>query len=86
MYHRVTLHLPCKSVGYGASLWTNGYAKAYMLIMNELGIECGLVTGIAKNSTGSSGGHAWNYINLDGDYYMVDVTWDDPVEQAYINI
>ncbi|MCQ2082416.1 MAG: hypothetical protein MJZ11_12230 [Lachnospiraceae bacterium] len=56
----------------------SGYAKAYQLIMNELGIECGFVTGIGINYEGS-GPHAWNYINIDGKYYYVDVTWDDPI-------
>ena len=23
--------------------------------------------------------HAWNLIKLDGEWYQVDVTWDDPV-------
>ncbi len=55
-----------------------GYAKTYMLIMNKLGIECGYVTGTARNSE-MNGAHAWNYIKLDDGYYMVDVTWDDPV-------
>ena len=55
-----------------------GYAKAYMLILKELGIECGYVTGKARNSDGI-GNHAWNYIKLDDGYYMVDVTWDDPI-------
>ncbi len=55
-----------------------GYAKAYQLVMNQLGIECGFVTGTATDDTGSDG-HAWNYIKLDGEYYFVDVTWDDPV-------
>ena len=49
-----------------------------MLILKELGIECGYVTGKARNSDGI-GNHAWNYIKLDDGYYMVDVTWDDPI-------
>ncbi len=57
-----------------------GYAKAYMYIMNRLGIECGYVTGTGTDITSNSSGlHGWNYINLEGDYYMVDVTWDDPL-------
>lgn len=56
----------------------SGYARAYLLLMNRLGIECGFVTGIGTNDS-TSGDHAWNYIKLDGDYYFVDVTWDDPI-------
>lgn len=52
----------------------DGYAKAFHLLMNRLGIETGRVSGIADG-----GSHAWNYLVLDGDYYFVDVTWDDPV-------
>ena len=56
----------------------SGYAKAYQMIMNRLGIECGYVTGNATNSMGT-GAHAWNYVKIDGAYYYVDVTWDDPL-------
>lgn len=52
--------------------------KAYMYVMNKLGIECGYVSGVGSNLY-ASGPHAWNYLKLDGDYYMVDVTWDDPI-------
>ena len=51
-----------------------GYAKAYQLLLNRLGIEVGRVSGVA-----GGGSHTWNYIVLDGEYYYVDVTWDDPV-------
>ena len=54
-----------------------GYARAYQYIMKEMGIEC---TYIGGESHGE--GHAWNLIRLDGEYYYVDVTWDDPVPQA----
>lgn len=51
-----------------------GYACAYKLIMDKLGIECGIVSGYGKNAR-----HAWNYIRLGGRYYWVDLTWDDPL-------
>ena len=54
-----------------------GYAKAYQLILNEMGIECGLVTGTGITSTGG-GAHAWNYVVTDNVRHYVDVTWDDP--------
>lgn len=55
-----------------------GYSKAYKLILNRLNIECEVVSGTATNNMGM-GNHAWNYIKLDDGYYLVDVTWDDPV-------
>jgi len=48
-----------------------GYARAYQVIMNRLGYTCTYVRGDA------GGSHAWNYIELDGDGYFVDTTWDD---------
>lgn len=48
------------------------YAYAYKYIMNSLGIECYVTSSDAMN-------HAWNIINIDGSYYHVDCTWDDPV-------
>lgn len=50
-----------------------GYAEAYKLILDKLGIECGLCGGMASNES-----HAWNYVKLDGEYYWADLTWDDP--------
>lgn len=49
-----------------------GYAMAYQYLMELSGIECYMVESAAMN-------HAWNLIKLDGQYYHVDVTWDDPV-------
>lgn len=51
-----------------------GYAKAFQLLMNACNIDCIFVTG-----TGNGGGHGWNKVKLGGDWYNVDVTWDDPV-------
>lgn len=51
-----------------------GYTLAFEYIVKQLGFECAYVSGSV-----ASGSHAWNLIKLDGDYYYVDVTWDDPI-------
>ena len=56
-----------------------GYAKAFQYLMNEIGVENTIVIGTATNSKNETENHAWNYVNLDGKWYAVDVTWDDPV-------
>lgn len=56
-----------------------GYARAFKYILDGLGIESVLISGEATNSTGETENHAWNYVKLDGKWYAVDVTWDDPV-------
>ncbi|MDE6319573.1 MAG: hypothetical protein K2M22_07690, partial [Lachnospiraceae bacterium] len=50
----------------------NGYALAYKYLLNQVGIESYMVTSKSMN-------HAWNLVKLDGEYYHVDTTWDDPV-------
>ena len=60
------------------------YADAFEALCNMNGIECLAVYGDAKgivyaNQKPSWMGHEWNIVNLDGDYYHVDVTWDDPI-------
>lgn len=49
-----------------------GYAKAFKLILNQMGLECHYVTGVAGGDS-----HAWNCVKLDGEYYLFDTTWDD---------
>jgi len=52
-----------------------GYAKALQYLLQKCGVECAYVTGhILKEE---DGGHAWNMVKIDGDYYYVDTTWDD---------
>ncbi|MDK2807304.1 MAG: hypothetical protein PWP24_33 [Clostridiales bacterium] len=55
-----------------------GYAETYQLFMNLLGIKNTLISGYATNDAGTSS-HAWNRIKLGKYWYLVDVTWDDPV-------
>lgn len=49
-----------------------GYSRGFGYIMRLLGIESFYVTGEADG-----GPHAWNIIKLDGEFYHIDLTWDD---------
>lgn len=48
-----------------------GYAEAYMDLLNRAGVECIIVVSEEMN-------HCWNQVKIDGQWYNVDVTWDDP--------
>ena len=54
----------------------SGYAMAYLDIMTRLGIECRFVESQAMT-------HAWNMVNIDGNWYHVDLTHDDPTPDSY---
>lgn len=62
-----------------------GYAAGYNYVLRLLGVESRYMTGNVKKNlwdklfplTMKDGGHAWNLVKLDGDWYWVDVTWDD---------
>ena len=59
-----------------------GYARSFKYLMDELGIPCTLVIGTGTNSQGETENHAWNYIQLNGNWYAIDCTWDDPVSST----
>ena len=52
-----------------------GYAKAMQYLCDKAGIACMVVTG--ENTDGDS--HAWNVVEVDGEWYNLDCTWDDPI-------
>ncbi len=58
--------------GFNGLAVCDGYAKSYMTLSRLYNIPCVVVMGDA------GGGHAWNYVSLDGAWYAVDTTWDDP--------
>ena len=60
-----------------------GYASTFQLFMDMLDIECVTILGTANLDRGD---HAWNAVKLDGNWYMVDVTWDDPIHKNPDNI
>lgn len=49
----------------------DGYAKCFNVLAKRCGIESAKVNG---------NGHAWNIVRLDdGNYYHLDVCWEDPI-------
>lgn len=48
-----------------------GYALAYMDLMRAAGVDCYYLASDSLN-------HAWNMVEIDGSFYHVDATWDDP--------
>ena len=56
-----------------------GYAKAFKLFLDKMNIESIIACGTGTNSSGQVESHAWNYVLVDGIWYAIDVTWDDPI-------
>lgn len=56
-----------------------GYADAFKYFMDTMNILCVVVSGKATNSEGIIENHAWNYVQLNGVWYAIDCTWDDPI-------
>lgn len=56
-----------------------GYAKALKYLANSAGIKCEMMQGTATNSSGQTESHAWNCVKIDGIWYEIDATWDDPI-------
>jgi len=59
-----------------------GYTSTFQLFMDLLGIECITVHGTAYSKTEE---HAWNMVKLEGEWYCVDVTWDDPTTYSSVS-
>lgn len=49
------------------------YSEAFQTLCLYAGIKCTGVVGTA------GGGHKWNCVELDGEWYMCDITFDDPI-------
>ena len=73
------------AVLYGKAV-CQGYAEAFSYYMDVLGMENEMVTGTANNGNGLWIGHAWNKVKLDGNWYFIDVTWDDPLPDRGANV
>ena len=59
--------------GYGTC---NGYADAMAIFLNKINII---------NYKISNDEHIWNLVYLDGNWYHLDLTWDDPISEINVN-
>lgn len=50
----------------------DSYSKALVKLLNATGVDC-------TYYSSSEMYHSWNKVNMDGEWYFVDATWDDPV-------
>ena len=48
-----------------------GYTMAYRYLLNAVGIQSEEIISKEMN-------HCWNYVQLNGKWYHLDVTYDDP--------
>lgn len=51
-----------------------GYALTTLLLLEAAGVEARYISGEAGTAL-----HAWNLVKLDGSWYHLDTTWNDPV-------
>lgn len=74
--------------GYTALSFGTGicgaYAKAMQMLCEVSGLPCNLVLGEANGGASGWVGHAWNQVKIDGAWYQIDVTFDDPVGAAVL--
>lgn len=61
---------------YGIIVQQKGVCQSYTLAVSDLLNHLG-ITSISIGSPSMN--HVWNLINLDGNWYHLDATWDDPV-------
>ena len=57
----------------------DGYANAFKEMAEYAGFETVVITGVGIDSNNNVESHAWNQVKIDGKWYNIDVTWDDPV-------
>lgn len=55
-----------------------GYSRAMQLLCSYAGLQCVLIRG-----TSGGTGHMWNGVNIDGNWYHLDITWCDNTVPVY---
>lgn len=53
-----------------------GYAKTMKYLLDYINIDNIIVVGTANGDN-----HAWNLVNIGGEYYHIDATWNDPIRE-----
>ncbi|MEK5282701.1 MULTISPECIES: transglutaminase domain-containing protein [Paenibacillus] len=73
-YRKYTAYEGLKS----GSAVCQGYSLLTYKLLKEAGFSNKIVEGTAKQPGGRSQSHAWNLVLLEGRWYHLDTTWDDP--------
>lgn len=61
----------------------SGYAQSFKLLADRAGLESVYATGNVPPQPGVyATDHAWNLVNIDGSWVVVDPTWNDPGDQS----
>ncbi len=55
----------------------DGYSYAYEYLLQKAGIRSTIITGLAGDDEASAFPHSWNLVELGGEWYEVDATWND---------
>ena len=70
-----------KRTAYGALVERRavcqGYCVAFYRMLLEAGIDNRVIFGEGVGIDGKTASHTWNIVELYGEYYYVDITWDD---------
>lgn len=65
---------------YGSVIQKNatcsGYSYGFKYISDKAGLNVICVSGTATNYDGITGRHSWNLAYIDGEWKLIDVTWD----------
>lgn len=84
----VPYHQDIRSVLLNHQSVCSGYAKTFQYFCKLAGIPCTTVNGYAYEDGDTRNTHAWNLVNIKGNYYWVDVTWGDSyvtTGEEYVN-
>lgn len=77
LHDGIKVHSAASVFKHGIAI-CQGYAESFDILAKAAGLETQIVTGDAC-SDGTWDSHAWNIVKVDGRYYHVDTTWDDPM-------
>lgn len=61
-----------------------GYARAVQLLLSYAGMKSAVIRGVSENQR-----HMWNVVQVEGDWYHLDPTWNDSRDQGeyfYFNL
>ncbi len=67
-----------KASAYEAMMDQSAVCEGYSMLAYRMFTEAGLESRIISG-TGDGVAHAWNIVKVEGKWYNIDLTWDDPI-------